>query len=151
MKIYDDAHKLAKQIRESKEYKEYKELKENIESNPVKKAQVEEFEHLRYKIQVETMQGNANSIADSVTALLYDHQLATNVSKKAKQKVKDQFNWEKIAQDTHFTYEKAICQTMAEKQAKQMLQEKAKKTEKAENSQKEITNLLSFKKRHAYA
>ena len=29
MKIYDDAHKLAKQIRESKEYKEYKELKEN--------------------------------------------------------------------------------------------------------------------------
>ena len=26
-----------------------------------------------------------------------------------------------------------------------------KKTEKAENSQKEITNLLSFKKRHAYA
>ena len=52
MKIYDDAHKLAKQIRESKEYKEYKELKENIESNPVKKAQVEEFEHLRYKIQV---------------------------------------------------------------------------------------------------
>ena len=95
--------------------------------------------------------GNANSIADSVTALLYDHQLATNVSKKAKQKVKDQFNWEKIAQDTHFTYEKAICQTMAERQAKQMLQEKAKKTEKAENSQKEITNLLSFKKRHAYA
>lgn len=95
--------------------------------------------------------GNANSIADSVTALLYDHQLAANVSKKAKQKVKEQFNWEKIAQDTHFTYEKAICQTMAERQAKQMLQEKAKKTEKAENSQKEITNLLSFKKRHAYA
>ena len=95
--------------------------------------------------------GNANSIADSVTALLYDHQLATNVSKKAKQKVKDQFNWETIAQDTHFAYEKAICQTMAERQSKQMLQEKAKKTEKAENSQKEITNLLSFKKRHAYA
>ena len=95
--------------------------------------------------------GNANSIADSVTALLYDHQLATNVSKKAKQKVKEQFNWEKIAQDTHFTYEKAICQTMAERQSKQMLQEKAKKTEKAENSQKEITNLLSFKKKHAYA
>ena len=100
---------------------------------------------------VDGMKSYANSIADSVTALLYDHQLATNVSKKAKQKVKDQFNWEKIAQDTHFTYEKAICQTMAERQAKQMLQEKAKKTEKAENSQKEITNLLSFKKRHAYA
>lgn len=95
--------------------------------------------------------GNPNSIADSVTALLYDHQLAANVSKKARQKVKEQFNWEKIAQDTHFTYEKAICQTMAERQAKQMLHEKAQKTEKAENTQKEITNLLNFKKRHAYA
>lgn len=95
--------------------------------------------------------GNPNSIADSVTALLYDHQLAANVSKKAKQKVKEQFNWEKIAQDTHFTYEKAICQTMAERQAKQILQEKAKKANKAENTQKEITNLLSFKKKHAYA
>ena len=95
--------------------------------------------------------GNPNSIADSVTALLKDHQLAANVSKKAKQKVKEQFNWEKIAQDTHFTYEKAICQTMAERQAKQMLQEKAKKADKAENSQKEITNLLNFNKRHAYA
>ena len=95
--------------------------------------------------------GNANSIADSITALLYDHQLATNVAKKAKQKVKEQFNWEKIAQDTHFTYEKAICKTVAERQAQQILQEKAKKTQKAENSQKEITNLLNFKKKHAYA
>ena len=95
--------------------------------------------------------GNPNSITDSITALLYDHQLATNVAKKAKQKVKEQFNWEKIAQDTHFTYEKAICQTMAERQAKQMLQERAKKAEKAENTQKEITNLLNFKKKHAYA
>ena len=95
--------------------------------------------------------GNPNSIADSVTALLYDHQLATNISKKARQKVKEQFNWEKIAQDTHSTYEKAICQTMAERQAKQLLQERARKAEKAENTQKEITNLLSFKKKHAYA
>ena len=95
--------------------------------------------------------GNANSIADSVLSILYDGKLANNIAKNAKAKVKEEFNWEKIAQDTHFTYEKAICQTMAERQAKQMLQEKAKKTEKAENSQKEITNLLSFKKRHAYA
>lgn len=95
--------------------------------------------------------GNANSIADSVTTLLYDHQLASNASKKAIQKVKEQFNWEKIAQDTHFIYEKAICQTMAERQTKQIEQEKAKKAEKMENSQKEITNLLNFKKRHAYA
>ena len=95
--------------------------------------------------------GNPNSIADSVISLLYDHQLASNVSKKAVQKVKNNFNWEKIAQDTHFTYEKAICQTVAERQAEQMLQEKAQKAKKAENTQKEITNLLTFKKKHAYA
>ena len=95
--------------------------------------------------------GNSNSIADSVLTLLYDHKLCANISKSAKSKVKEQFNWNKIAQDTHFIYEKAICQTMAEKQARQIEQEKAKKTSKAKNTDKEITKLLNFKKRHAYA
>ena len=95
--------------------------------------------------------GNSNSIADSVLSLLYDHKLCANISKNAKNKVKEQFNWNKIAQDTHFIYEKAICQTMAEKQARQIEQEKAQKTSKAKNTDKEITKLLSFKKRHAYA
>ena len=95
--------------------------------------------------------GNPNSIADSVLTLLYDHRLCDNISKKAKNKVKEQFNCNKIAQDTHFVYEKAICQTMAEKQAREIEQEKAKKWDKAKNTDKEITNLLSFKKRHAYA
>ena len=95
--------------------------------------------------------GNSNSIADSVLALLYDHKLCANISKNAKSKVKEQFNWNKIAQDTHFIYEKAICQTMAEKQARQIEQEKAKKKSKAKNTDKEITKLLNFKKRHAYA
>ena len=95
--------------------------------------------------------GNSKSIADSVLSLLYNPQLCDNVSKNAKIKVKEQFNWAKIAQDTHFTYQRAICQTMAERTANQMVQEKAKKTRKARNTEKEITNLLSFKKRHAYA
>ena len=95
--------------------------------------------------------GNSNSIADSVLSLLYDYKLCSNISKNAKTKVKEQFNWNKIAQDTHYIYEKAICQTMAEKQARQMQQEKAKKTSKAKNTDKEITKLLNFKKRHAYA
>ena len=95
--------------------------------------------------------GNPNSIADSVLTLLYDGQLATSVSKKAKQKVKEEFNWTKIAQDTHYTYEKAICKTMAEKQQEEIAQENAKKAEKAKNTDTEITNLLSFKKKHAYA
>ena len=95
--------------------------------------------------------GNPNSIADSVLSILYDKQLAANVSKKAKAKVKEEFNWNKIAQDTHYIYEKAICKTVAQKQAEQIAQENAKKAEKAKNTDKEITNLLSFKKKHAYA
>ena len=95
--------------------------------------------------------GNPNSIADSVLTLLYDHQLCDNISKNAKNKVKEQFNWNKIAQDTHFIYEKAICQTMAEKQAREIEQEKAKKTAKARNTDNEVINLLKFRKRHAYA
>ena len=89
--------------------------------------------------------GNPNSLADSILELLLNPALCDKVTKKAKQKVKNEYNWAKIAQDTYFTYEKAICKTVAEKQKEQMVQEKAKK-EKGE-----ITNLLSFKKRQAYA
>jgi len=95
--------------------------------------------------------GNSNSIADSVLSLLYNHQLCDNIVKNAKNKVKKEFNWNKITQDTYFAYEKAICQTVAEKQAREIAQENARKTAKAKNTEKEITNLLSFKKKHAYA
>ena len=37
------------------------------------------------------------------------------------------------------------------KQLKQMEQERQNKAVKAQNSEKEITKLLSFKKKHAYA
>ena len=92
--------------------------------------------------------GNANSLADSILSLLLNKQLCSNIVKNAKRKVKEVYNWQKIAQDTHFTYQKAICQTMAEKQAYQIKQNEAKKTKRAE---KEITSLLGFKKRQAYA
>ena len=95
--------------------------------------------------------GNPNSIADSILALLYDGKLCSNIAKNAKNKVKQEYNWNKIAQDTHFIYQKAICQTMAERQANQIEQEKAQKAKKAKNTDVEITNLLAFKKKHAYA
>lgn len=95
--------------------------------------------------------GNPNSIADSILALLYNPELCANVTKKAKLEVKENYNWAKIAQDTHFTYQKAICQTMAQRQANQIAQEKTQKTRKSKNSENEITNLLTFKKKHAYA
>ena len=94
--------------------------------------------------------GNPNSIADSVLSLLFDQQLAMNVTKNAKNKVKNEFNWQKIAQDTHYIYELAISKTMAQRQAEQLEQEKAKKTAKARNTDNEVINLLKFRKRHAY-
>ena len=100
---------------------------------------------------MKTYAGNPNSIADSILELLYDQKLCDNLAKKAKQKVRLEYNWNKIAQDTHFIYQKAICETVAEKQAKQIAQEDAKKAKKDKNSETEITNILNFKKRQAYA
>ena len=93
--------------------------------------------------------GNPNSLADSILALLLNPALCDKVIKQAKAKVKNEYNWAKIAQDTYFTYEKAITQTMAQRQANQIAQEKAKKTKQSRGT--EITNLLTFKKRQAYA
>lgn len=90
--------------------------------------------------------GNPNSIADSILALLFDYQLAYNVAKNGKAKVKETYNWTKIAQDTHFIYQKSICETIAEKQAKEIEQERAKKTKKVRQS-----NLINFIKQETYA
>ncbi len=95
--------------------------------------------------------GNANSFADSILEVLYDHKLGSDMVRKAKNKVRNEYNWSKIAQDTHFTYQKAICQSMAEKQKREIEQERARKTKKAKNTESEIANLLNFKKRRAYA
>ena len=93
--------------------------------------------------------GNANSIADSILELLYNPELCANITKKAKAKVRNEYNWNKIAQDTHFIYQKAICETIAEKQRKEMEQEKAGKVKKSKN---EITKLIPFnRKNQAYA
>ena len=100
---------------------------------------------------MKTYCGNPNSIADSILELLFDHKLCAEITKKAKNKVRNEYNWSKISQDSHFVYQKAICQSMAEKQKRELEQERANKTKKAKNTQKEITNLLSFKKRNAYA
>jgi len=80
---------------------------------------------------------------------MYVYDVANNL---AKAKVKNEYNWTKIAQDSHFVYQKAICQTMAERQANQIAQEKARKEKKIKHAETEISNLISFnKKRQAYA
>ena len=90
--------------------------------------------------------GNPNSIADSILALLFDYQLAYNIAQNGRNKVKETYNWTKIAQDTHFIYQKSICETVAEKQAREIEQERAKKTKKVRQS-----NLINFIKQETYA
>lgn len=57
MNIYDTANNLAKEIKDSEEYKKFKELKTSISSNNEKKSKIDEFEKLRYEMQLQTLQG----------------------------------------------------------------------------------------------
>ena len=57
MYVYDQANNLAKAIKESKEYLEYKKAKEEKESNPEMKKKIDEFEKIRYDVQVMSFQG----------------------------------------------------------------------------------------------
>lgn len=52
MNVYDTANRLAHEIQESPEYKEYKKLKTDVMSNPELKGKIEEFEKLRYEVQL---------------------------------------------------------------------------------------------------
>ena len=57
MYVYDQANILAKSIQESKEYLDYKKVKESLNSNPEMKKKVDEFEKIRYEVQVMSFQG----------------------------------------------------------------------------------------------
>ena len=57
MYVYDEANNLAKAIQESKEYLEYKKAKEALNSNAEMKTKVDEFEKIRYEVQVMSFQG----------------------------------------------------------------------------------------------
>ena len=95
--------------------------------------------------------GNPNSIADSILELLFNPELCDNIVKNAKIKVKENYNWQKIAQDTHFTYQKAICETMADRQTQQIAPETARIEKKNSAVEKETNNILPFKKRQIFA
>ena len=52
MSVYDKAYELSNAIKESKEYLEYKELKNKIFQNKELKEKIEEFEKIRYEVQI---------------------------------------------------------------------------------------------------
>ena len=58
MYVYDVANNLAKAIQERKEYKEYKKAKEEVQAVPEMKAKIDEFEKIRYEVQVMSFQGD---------------------------------------------------------------------------------------------
>ena len=52
MDVYDTANRLAYEIQESDEYKAYKKVKNEVMSNSDSKSKIEEFERLRYEVQL---------------------------------------------------------------------------------------------------
>lgn len=52
MNVYDTANKLAYEIQQSEEYKLYKKLKSELMASADTKNQIEEFEKLRYEVQL---------------------------------------------------------------------------------------------------
>ncbi len=52
MNVYDTANRLAYEIQQSDEYKNYKKLKDSIMKDANLKQKVEEFEKLRYDVQL---------------------------------------------------------------------------------------------------
>ena len=52
MNVYDTANRLAQEIKQSEEYLKYKKRKDEISQDPELKKEVEEFEKLRYEVQL---------------------------------------------------------------------------------------------------
>lgn len=81
MNVYDTANRLAKEIKESEEYKKYKKLKDEIMSNPASKKKIEEFEGLRYEVQLMQYTGEkrdeekTKKLEEMYTMLIQDKQI----------------------------------------------------------------------------
>lgn len=57
MNVYDTANKLASEIKESEEYKNYKKAKQLVMGKPELKEKIDQFEKVRYEVQILAMQG----------------------------------------------------------------------------------------------
>ena len=54
--IYNTANQLAHEIKESKEFKDYKNARQKVLTNPELKNKIENFEQIRYDVQVLSME-----------------------------------------------------------------------------------------------
>ena len=72
MYVYDEANNLAKAIQESKEYKEYAKAKKEVEAIPEMKTKIDEFEKIRYDVQVMSFQGKEDEEKMKKLQEMYD-------------------------------------------------------------------------------
>ena len=72
MYVYDEANNLAKAIQESKEYKEYEKIKKDVEALPELKTKIDEFEKIRYDVQVMSFQGKEDQEKMNKLQEMYD-------------------------------------------------------------------------------
>ena len=72
MYVYDEANNLAKAIQESKEYKDYEKAKKDVEAIPELKTKIEEFEKIRYDVQVMSFQGKEDQEKMTKLQEMYD-------------------------------------------------------------------------------
>jgi len=81
MNVYDTANQLATEIKESEEFKNYKQLKAELLGNPETKSKIEEFEKLRYSMQIMTYGGEQKNeekikeLESMYTKLIEDEQI----------------------------------------------------------------------------
>ena len=81
MNVYDTANRLAYEIQESEEYKTYKKLKNEIMANPDTKKKVEDFEKLRYDVELMQYTGETKDeektkkLEEMYTMLVQDDQI----------------------------------------------------------------------------
>lgn len=57
MNVYDQAHQLAKAIKESEECKQFNEVKEKVEANPELDAAIKDFMKKQFEFQAAQMMG----------------------------------------------------------------------------------------------
>ena len=81
MNVYDTANRLAQEIQQSEEYKGYKNLKNTLMGNPDTKKKIEDFEKLRYDIQLMQYTGEEKDeeknkkLQEMYTILVQDKQI----------------------------------------------------------------------------
>ena len=61
MNVYDTANRLASEIKESEEYVNYKMAKQALSLNSELNSKIENFDKLRYELQLEMMQTGKNN------------------------------------------------------------------------------------------